>query len=153
MDVPPAIRDIETREDLEQLVRAFYSRAFEDEIIGWIFTDVAHLDLDKHVPRITDFWETLILGVPSYDGGAFAPHAELHAKVELRAGHFERWLAIWYATVDSMFAGPRSEMAKAHAFRLGNAFRSRLQQYATPYTDRPAADGSLPLTRHGGGVA
>ena len=33
-------RDIQTREDCEALVRAFYGRALEDPIIGWIFTEV-----------------------------------------------------------------------------------------------------------------
>ena len=78
-------RDIETRADCERLVRAFYGRAFEDPIIGFLFTDVAKLDLEAHVPRITSFWETILLGAQSYGGGAFRPHAALHAKAPLRA--------------------------------------------------------------------
>ena len=62
MDAPDALRDIESRADLERLVRAFYARAFADPIIGWIFTDVARLDLEAHVPQITSFWETVVLG-------------------------------------------------------------------------------------------
>jgi len=64
----PLPRDIETRDDLERIVRAFYSRALEDEIIGPIFTDVAKLDLEAHVPVIASFWETLVLGVPTSTG-------------------------------------------------------------------------------------
>ena len=77
----PGLRDIESRADCERLVRAFYGRALEDPIIGFIFVDVAKLDLEAHVPRITSFWETILLGAQSYGGGAFRPHAELHAKV------------------------------------------------------------------------
>ena len=75
--------DIETRADVERLVRAFYGRALEDPIIGFIFTDVAKLDLEAHVPRITSFWETILLGERTYGGGAFAPHARLHMQVGL----------------------------------------------------------------------
>ncbi len=50
------LNDIETRADCERLVRAFYGRALTDPIIGFIFTDVAELDLDAHVPQITAFW-------------------------------------------------------------------------------------------------
>ena len=53
------LRDIESRADCERLVRAFYGKAMEDELIGWLFTDVAHLDLEEHVPVITSFWETV----------------------------------------------------------------------------------------------
>src|SRR5581483_7154751 len=58
----PALTDIETREDCERLVRAFYGRALTDPFLGFLFTDVAKLDLDAHVPRITSFWETILLG-------------------------------------------------------------------------------------------
>jgi hemoglobin len=139
-------RDIETRADCERLVRAFYGRALEDPIIGWIFTDVAKLDLEAHVPVLTDFWDTLLLGAQSYSSGAFHPHAALHAKVGLRAGHFDRWLSLWYSTVDELYAGPTAELAKAHAFRLANAFRMRLAAHPSP--DDEPRDG-LVVTRHG----
>src|ERR1700754_5072128 len=119
--------DIETREDCERLVRAFYSRALTDPIIGYIFTDVARLDLEAHVPVIASFWETILLGAQSYRGGAFAPHAALHMKARLRAGHFERWLWLWHTTVDELFAGERAELAKSHAVRVARAFFARLQ--------------------------
>jgi hemoglobin len=122
--------DIARREDCEALVRAFYGRALEDPVIGWIFTDVARLDLEAHVPRIASFWETVLLGARSYSGGAFRPHAELNARVRLRGGHFERWLWLWQATVDELFAGPRAELAKAHAQRVARAFRERLHAAA-----------------------
>ena len=142
-------RDIETREDCEVLVRAFYGRAMEDAVIGFIFTDVARLDLEAHVPHITAFWETLLLGAQTYDGGAFHPHAALHAKVELRAGHFQRWLGLWYETVDEMFAGPTAELSKATAFRLANAFRGRLERYPSPRDADAASPPGLVVTRHG----
>jgi hemoglobin len=145
--VPIGLRDIESRGDCERLVRTFYGRALEDPIIGFIFVDIAKLDLEAHVPRITSFWETILLGAQSYGGGAFRPHAELHAKVRLRAGHFERWLALWAATVDELFAGDRAELAKAHALRVGRAFHQRLQALPSP-ADQPAPAG-LTVTQHG----
>jgi len=108
-------------------VRAFYGRALTDPVIGWLFTDVAHLDLDHHVPRITRFWETILLGAQTYTGGAFRPHIELNAKAQLKQGHFDRWLYLWHATVDELFEGERAELAKAHADRVAQAFASRLR--------------------------
>jgi len=125
MTVPD--RDITDRDDVERLVRAFYAKALDDTMIGYLFTDVAKLDLDAHVPQITDFWETILLGTASYQGGAFAVHATLNAKSPLRGGHFERWITLWTATVDEGFAGPRAEQAKTHARRVARAFHRRLQ--------------------------
>ena len=122
--------DIETRDDVERLVRAFYGRAMTDPLIGWLFVDVAKLDLEAHVPRITSFWETILLGAQSYGGGAFRPHAALHARATLRQAHFDRWLVLWGETVDELFAGPRAELAKAHAQRVARAFHGRLTEQA-----------------------
>ena len=141
-------RDIESRADCERLVRAFYGRALDDPVIGWIFTDVARLDLDAHVPVVASFWETILLGARSYAGGAFRPHAELHAHAGLRGGHFARWLALWDDTVDELFAGERAELAKAHAARVGQAFHRRLEGVPSP-RDPTATPSGLAVTRHG----
>jgi hemoglobin len=146
-----ALRDIEDRADCERLVRAFYGRALTDPIIGFIFTDVAHLDLEAHVPVITDFWETILLGGQSYRGGAFRPHAELHDKVRLRYGHFARWLGLWISTVDELFAGEHAELAKSHAVRVATAFHRRLEGLEPEAGSAPEeVPGVLPISHHGG---
>src|SRR4051794_38457484 len=80
------LHDIESRGDCERLVRAFYGRALEDPIIGFIFVDVAKLDLDAHIPQITSFWETILLGARSYAGGGVpsARHAHRVAQAFLQ---------------------------------------------------------------------
>lgn len=147
--------DIETRADCEQLVRAFYGRALIDPIIGFLFTDVAKLDLEAHIPRITNFWETILLGARSYGGGAFRPHIELHFKVPLTRGHFDRWLYLWTMTVDELFAGERAELAKSHAIRVAAAFESRLRSFgASPEEFAPGVEeefaAGLPLVHQYG---
>lgn len=139
--------DIESRADVERLVRLFYDRALRDPIIGWLFTDVAKMDVEAHIPVIASFWETILLGTGSYAGGPFPPHADLHAKVGLKAGHFGRWLALWTMTVDELFAGQRAECAKARAIRIAQAFHQRLQSFPSPQhlstDDAEPSSGSL----------
>jgi hemoglobin len=140
------VGDICTREDCERLVRAFYGQALNDPIIGYLFTEIANLDLEAHVPKITAFWETVLLGAHSYRGGAFASHAVLHMKAPLRRGHFERWLWLWRTTVDELFAGERAELAKNHANRVAIAFHGRLQAMSAVVAVR---NGGLLVTQHG----
>jgi hemoglobin len=151
VSVSVELRDLEDRADCERLVRAFYGRALVDPMIGWIFVDVAQLDLESHVPRITSFWETILLGAQSYGGGAFAPHAMLHARANLRGAHFERWLMLWLTTVDELFAGERAELAKAHAVRVAHAFHGRLQGMPIPAPSSlpSSSGGGLTVTSHG----
>jgi hemoglobin len=109
-----------------------------DDLIGWIFTDVAQLDLEEHIPVIASFWATNLLGSKSYAGGAFGVHGRLHQKAAggLRQEHFERWLVLWCQTVDELFDGPIAAAAKVHALRVANAFYGRLQMQ--PVADEAA---------------
>lgn len=145
--------DIESRDDVERLVRAFYAKAMTDPMIGFLFTDVAKLDLEAHVPVITSFWETMLLGAKSYGGGAFAVHASLHRKAGLRAPHFERWLWLWRGTVDELYAGPVAEEAKAHADRVGAAFYRRLAMIDAGEEPDPQQSDPLAVIQYGGGGA
>ena len=137
MNVPHALSDIETRADCERLVRAFYAKALDDPIIGFIFVDVAKLDLEAHVPRITSFWETMLLGAQSYTGGAFHPHAELHAKVECaRALRALAAALVVGDAVDELFAGDRADLAKATRCGWGAPFTSASRSSPPPPVSR-----------------
>jgi hemoglobin len=151
--MPDLRHDITNRADCERLVRAFYGKALVDPIIGFIFTDVAKLDLEAHVPRIASFWETVLLDARTYSGGAFRPHAELNRRVKLRAGHFQRWVALWEETVDELFDGERAELAKAHARRVAQAFYARLRELERGESASVTVAGGLGITvtQHGRG--
>lgn len=110
-------KDIETRADIDDLMKRFYERATNDEIIGYIFA-VAELDLEKHLPIIGDFWESLLLGGKNYQKHGRNPlqvHSELNEKTPLLGEHFKRWLEIFRETVDENFVGTRAEFAKDRA--------------------------------------
>lgn len=116
-------KDIQSRADVDDLMIRFYGRATNDPIIGYIFTDVAKLDLEKHLPIIGDFWETLLFGTGNYGRHGRNPlqiHALLNLKTPLRAEHFRRWLEIFRETVDESFAGERAEFAKTRAAAIAN---------------------------------
>jgi hemoglobin len=116
-------KDIETRKDIDLLMKEFYTRAIADEMIGYIFTDIARLDLEKHLPIIGDFWESLLLGGKNYQMHGRNPlqiHGELNEKTPLRSEHFRRWLKIFFETVDENFSGTRAEFAKSRAEAIAN---------------------------------
>jgi hemoglobin len=121
-----ATRDIESPEDIIQLVDAFYTSAVADTVIGHFFTEVMQINLEEHLPRLYRFWCAIILGMPSYRENAFMPHILLHQKSPLEAHHFERWLALFVGTIDSRFEGPRAELAKKRANDIATAMASKL---------------------------
>lgn len=122
-----ARRDLVDRDDVAELVVTFYRRAFDDELIGPIFTDVAHMDLDHHLPIMCDFWQTVLFNAGLYQRNALQLHYVLHAKHPLEQQHFDRWLSLWIATVDELFEGPVAERAKLQASRIAGSIHRRLQ--------------------------
>lgn len=110
--------DIETRADIDALMRAFYDAALGDPVIGFFFTDIAKLDLAHHLPVIGDFWETVLLGTGDYARHGRSPmmaHLGLNDQSPMRLEHFKRWLELFFRTVDGMFEGKRATFAKERA--------------------------------------
>lgn len=118
--------DITDRADLEPLLRRFYGAAFADPLIGPFFTEVAGLDLEAHLPHITDFWAGALLRTGDYRRNAFAPHLGLHRSRPLTAAHFGRWVQLWRAAVDGLHTGPVAERAKDQGERIALAMLRRL---------------------------
>ncbi|MGH7744009.1 MAG: group III truncated hemoglobin [Candidatus Dormibacteria bacterium] len=127
MTAPVARPDIADRGDIAALVTAFYQRAFADGLLGPIFVDVAKVDMSVHLPVMCDFWETVLLRAGRYHRNALRPHLELNSTVELTAAHFQRWLALWAATIDERHGGEKAELAKIQATRIAGSISRRLQ--------------------------
>jgi hemoglobin len=123
------MRDIETREDIDELMEEFYRKAISDELIGYIFTDVAKLDLEHHLPIIGDFWEMMLFGTvhfpAKYGRSPMQVHHALHQKERLKAEHFGRWVKLFCETVDENFAGATAELAKVRAVSIAETMRIR----------------------------
>ena len=116
-------RDVETREDLENLLREFYSVATHDEQIGHHF---AELDLESHLPIIVNFWEKVLFGKLVYFGNPLAVHQILHDKSSLKLEHFQRWFEIFSRTIDELFAGGTAENAKLRAKMIAHSLSRNL---------------------------
>lgn len=110
--------DLADRSDVADLLYDFYERAFADELLRPVFVDIAQMDLDVHIPAITDFWCKTVLHVGTYKRNVLIPHRELQEKAHMGAAHFERWLQIWQHTVDDRYAGPNADLAKLQAARI-----------------------------------
>jgi hemoglobin len=119
------MKDIETRGDLEFLLSEFYSSATVDAEIGHHFEN---LDLESHLPVITDFWEKILFGKPVYFGNPLAVHRKLNEKSPLVLEHFQRWFQIFSRTVDAHFSGEIAENAKLRAKMIAHSLNMRINQ-------------------------
>jgi len=123
-----ALADIATPDDIDRLVEVFYKKLLSDAIIGFFFVDIARIDLDEHLPRISAFWQQQLLGLPGYRGQTFAVHSALHGKAALTDEHFHRWLFLFAQTIDSLFSGPLADAAKLRARTIAGSMQQALAQ-------------------------
>jgi len=107
--------DISSRKDIEELIVQFYEKVKPNPTIGFIFTEVVHIDWDHHIPVIVDFWETILLDNPVYKKNAMEVHYELNKKIPLKKIHFDNWLSLFTSTVDELFEGKTATLAKTRA--------------------------------------
>ena len=116
--------DITTEADVRLLVDTFYAKVNHDALLDPVFNGFAHVDWPQHLPKMYDFWSGLLLGTARYQGRPFPKHVPL----PIAAIHFQRWVALFQATVDELFAGPRAEEAKLRGQAIAQVFQVRLQE-------------------------
>lgn len=68
------MKELENREDVKFLVDTFYDKVNQDDILSPVFNDVAAVNWAKHLPKMYDFWETLLFASQSYKGRPFDAH-------------------------------------------------------------------------------
>ena len=116
------MKDIENSADVRLLVDEFYGAIRGDGLLNPIFTDIAKVDWEQHLPKIYAFWDAMILSIPGYAGRPFPSHTVLPVGRE----HFERWVELFNATVNRHFSGEGAVRAKGAASSIAHTFAMRM---------------------------
>lgn len=119
-------RDIENRSDIELLINSFYDKVKRDDVIGFIFNDVAKVNWEQHLPVMYDFWENIIFLTGNYTGNPMTVHMHLNQITPFKKEHFERWLKLFISTVDELFAGKKAMLAKERAQSIATIMQAKI---------------------------
>lgn len=118
--------DITTPADVRQLIDQFYYKVRADDVLGYIFNEVAQVDWPHHLPVMYAFWEFLLLDTAdAYRGNPIQKHMDLHRRHPLKVEHFDRWVTLFHSTVDELFSGPKAEDAKFRAFAIAETWKPK----------------------------
>ncbi len=108
-------KDITSRKDIEILVDEFYSKIKKDELLGFIFTDIANVNWEKHLPIMYSYFENMLFYTGSYTGNPMELHKHVNRLFPLSKEHFIRWNLLFSTSVNELFAGENAELAKQRA--------------------------------------
>lgn len=129
-------REIKSREEVSLLVRTFYGKVRQDELLGPIFNRIIE-DWETHLELLTDFWETNLFFKRKYFGNPMHAHVEVDKMCDhtINEMHFGTWINLWVQTIDELFSqdDERAQVAKNRARNMGtflhlNIFNSRSAQ-------------------------
>lgn len=126
------MNDIENRTDIILLVDRFYNHVQENQEIGPIFTEIAQVNWVHHLPKMYDFWESILFGKAIYKGNPMLTHFSLNQKIPLQEAEFSIWKAIFIQTVDELFAGENAETIKQKAQSIADLMHFKIN---SPKTD------------------
>lgn len=118
-------KEIINIEDIKLLVNTFYDKVREDELLSDIFNNVIKDRWPQHLEKMYKFWQTILLEEHTYYGSPFLPHANL----PVSRTHFNRWLELFFDTIDELFEGEKAEEARWRANKMAEMFQLKIASY------------------------
>lgn len=120
--------DIQSPADIKLLVDTFYDRIQQHALLGPVFAiRIADGNWQPHLEKMYRFWGTLLLYTQEYSGSPFDKHIGLMIGAE----HFKQWVALFDATVNSLFEGEVANTAKERAHNIALTFEYKLESIDT----------------------
>jgi hemoglobin len=115
------MKQIHDRNEIVILVNSFYLKIRGDDLLGPIFN--SRIPEDKwevHLEMLADFWETNLFGLAKFKGNPRQKHIDVDRdhNYGIEESHFQRWLQLWFETIDELFEGEYAEQAKYLAKKM-----------------------------------
>lgn len=120
--------DVKDRSDLLHIMERFYELMLADAELRPIFTEVAPVHLEEHLPLLADFWEGVLFGTGSYRNNPMAIHLDLHRRHPLTPRHFELWLRYFNQAVEELHTGETAHLMQTRALSIATVMRIKMAQ-------------------------
>jgi|SRR5690606_8064922 len=117
--------DILSLNDVKNLVDSFYGKVQQDILLKDIFNNIIQNHWPVHLEKMYTFWQTVLLGEHTYYGSPFPPHANMPINKE----HFDRWLQLFFETIDENFDGKIADEAKWRASKMAEMFQFKIENF------------------------
>lgn len=89
-----------TEESIRILVDTFYVAVRKDEVLGPVFENALQGRWSTHMPRMVDFWSTILLSTGKFQGNVYEKHMALKG---IEKEHFVRWLSLFKMVVTHLY--------------------------------------------------
>lgn len=122
-------RAIENREDIYLLVKDFYVKLMNDDLLHHFFSAFSDPELlEEHLQILVDFWDNILFFSGTYQKNALRPHIDLQLKKPFKSEHFNQWLLHFNNTVDEHFIGEIAHAAKSRALSIATVMQIKIAE-------------------------
>jgi len=132
--------DIQSESDIKLLVDSFYGKVRADDLLGPIFQEIIGDHWDKHLETMYKFWGMALFAQSGYSGNPLSKHLAL----PIQQAHFNRWLHLFFTTLNEHFDGPVAGAAMKKAGLIARTFLTRITAFQSGqpglYPTPPAAN-------------
>ncbi len=120
-------RDIENRKDIYEIVKNFYVKLMNDDLMSHFFTDFKDpIHLEEHLQVLVDFWDNMLFYTGTYQKNAMKPHLDLQLTKPFEKKHFNQWLSFFNSSVDELFEGQNAHNAKTRALSIATVMEIKI---------------------------
>ena len=122
-------RDIENRDDIYILIKAFYVKLMNDDVMRHFFIEFEQPEaLENHLQILVDFWDNILFFSGGYRKNAMAPHLKIHKNKPFKKEHFTHWLSSFNSAVDELFEGEMAHTAKSRALSIATVMKIKISE-------------------------
>ncbi len=125
-DISKMKPDISNKDNIKTVVDAFYQKVKTDKVIGFFFSEVVTVDWEKHLPKMCAFWENILFFTGEYEGNPIATHRQINQQYVTKPEHFQRWMQLFDATIDELFAGSNANKMKKHSKAIASVMMQKI---------------------------
>lgn len=118
-----ALHATATDEAIHALVDAFYAKVRRDAELGPVFDAALHDRWDAHMPKMYDFWSSVMNTTGRYKGNPMATHMALPP---FPPQLFARWLSLFAETARELCAPPLAAAFDRKARRIAESLKLAL---------------------------
>ncbi|PCH53017.1 MAG: hypothetical protein COC22_03265 [Flavobacteriaceae bacterium] len=122
-------KDISNRQDIYLLVKTFYVRLMNDDLVAHFFEDFTNpILLEEHLQTLVDFWDNVLFYSGGYRKNAMLPHLKLQETKPFSTRHFKCWLSNFNLTIDELFEGEIAHAAKTRALSIATVMEIKINE-------------------------
>lgn len=132
---PQPLPNLTDRQGIVRLVDRFYERIREDDQLGPVFSEVAKVNWETHLPKMYDFWDTVLFRSGTFRGNPIGAHAKLVLHTDMSWAKFDHWLGMFRESVAELFQGENADHIVRCAEDMANVLYSKINNVPDPRFD------------------